>query len=109
MMVMPVGVLDGLSNAERENRIYSRYSDASDAAGHVSVRGLPRLFFRRRNLQIFTSRTDAATVSVLLIDPKLVSGTPRPRFGPGRWARSRRRALPAGDDSGGSTGAASRQ
>jgi hypothetical protein len=107
-MVMPMGVLDGLSNAERENRIYSRYSDASDVGGHMSVRGLPRLFFRRRNLQIFTSRTDAPTVSVLLIDPTLVSGTPRPRFGPGRWSRSRRRALPAGSDPGGSTDATSR-
>jgi hypothetical protein len=84
----PMRLLDGLSNADRENRLYGSYCTASDAGGHVSVRGLARIFVRRRNLQIFTSNPDAATVSVLLAEPKLTSGAHRARFG--RWLDSRR-------------------
>ena len=97
----PIGYLDGLSNADRENRFYRcYYSPASDDGGHVSVRGLARIFFRRRNLQVFTSNADAATISVLLIDPRLISGARRARFGPGLWPGSRRQARRAGGDSG---------
>jgi hypothetical protein len=84
----PIGLLDGLSNADRENRLYGSYCHPSDASGHVSVRGLARIFVRRRNLRIFTSNPDAAAVSVLLTDPKLTPGARRARFG--LWLDSRR-------------------
>ena len=100
MMGQSVGFLDGLSDADRDNRFYWKYSAASDVGGHVSVRGLARIFVRRRNLQVFTSKADAATISVLLIDPKLTSGARRARFGPGLWPGSRRQACRAGQDSG---------
>src|SRR5690348_18244130 len=45
VMSHPIGYLDGLSNADRENRFYwCYYSPASDDGGHVSVRGLARIF-----------------------------------------------------------------
>lgn len=100
MMGQPVGFFDGLSDADRDNRFYWNYSAASDVCGHVSVRGLVRIFFRRRNLQVFTSNADAATISVLLIDPKLTSGARRARFGPRPWPGSRRQARRVGGDSG---------
>jgi hypothetical protein len=86
VMSHPIGYLDGLSNADRENRFYwCYYSPASDDGGHVSVRGLARIFVRRRNLQIFTSDADAARTSALLIDPKLTSRARRARLVAALW------------------------
>ena len=97
----PIGYLDGLSNANRENRFYWRYySPASDDGGHASVRGLARIFVRRHNLQIFTSNADAATTSVLLVDPKLTSRARRDRLVAALWPGSRRQDRRAGRDSG---------
>ena len=92
----PIGYLDGLSNADRENRFYGcYYSPVSDDGGRPSVRGLARIFVRRRNLQIFTSKTDAASASVLQLDPRLMATTRRARLvaalGRGRPARARDR------------------
>ena len=97
----PIGYLDGLSNADRENRFYWRYySPASDDGGHVSVRGLARIFVRRRNLQIFTSDAGAAATTVLLADPALTSRTRRARLVAALWPGSRRQAGRDGADSG---------
>jgi hypothetical protein len=97
----PIGYLDGLSNADRENRFYRcYYSPASDDGGHVSVRGLARIFVRRRNLQIFTSNADAAATSVLLLDPHLSSPGRRARLVAALWPGSRRQARKAVRDSG---------
>ena len=99
----PIGYFDGLSNADRENRFYwCYYSPASDDGGHVSVRGLARIFVRRRNLQIFTSNADAARASALLIDPKLTSRARRARRVATLWPGYRRQARIAGADSGAS-------
>jgi hypothetical protein len=96
-------LLDGLSNADRENRFYwCYYSPESDDGGHVSVRGLARIFVRRRNLQIFTSNADAARASALLIDPKLTSRARRTRLVAALWPCSRRQARMADADSGAS-------
>jgi hypothetical protein len=95
--------LDGLSDADREARFYRYSSTASDVRGRVSVRGLARIFFRRherRDLQVFTSNTDAATVSVLLVDPRFTSGARRARFIHGLWPGSRRPGASAGADPG---------
>lgn len=100
MMGQPVKLLDGLSDADRDNRFYGSFVTASDLCGHVSVRGLARIFFRRRNLQVFTSNADAAKISVLLIDPKLTSGARRARFGLGSWPGPRGQARGIGRDSG---------
>jgi hypothetical protein len=101
VMGHPIGYLDGLSNADRENRFYwNYYSPASDDGGHVSVRGLARIFVRRHNLQIFTSNADAATTSVLLVDPKLTSRARRARLVAALWPGSRRQDRRAGRDSG---------
>ncbi len=100
-MSHPIGYLDGLSNAERENRFYwSYYSPASDDGGHVSVRGLARIIVRRRNLHIFTSNADAARTSALLIDPELTSRARRARLVAALWPGSRRQARMADADSG---------
>lgn len=97
----PIGYFDGLSNADRENRFYwSYYCPASDDGGHVSVRGLARIFARRRQLQIFTSNAGAATTSVLVIDPHLISRGRRGRLVAALWPGSRRRARRAGIDPG---------
>jgi len=97
-----MGSLDGLSDADREARFYSYSATASDVRGRVSVRGLARIVFRRherRDLQVFTSNTDAATVSVLLVDSKFTSGARRARFVRGLWPGSRRQLTSAGADS----------
>ena len=87
MMGQPVTLLDGLSDVDRDTRFYGSFVTASDLRGHVSVRGLARIFFRRRNLQVFTSDAGAATVSVLLIDPRLTSGRRRARLAwPPAWS-----------------------
>jgi hypothetical protein len=100
MIGQPAKLLDGLSDADRDNRYYGSFVTASDLGGHVSVRGLARIFFRRRNLQVFTSNADAAKISVLLIDPKLTSGVRRARFGLGPWPGPRGQARGVGRDSG---------
>jgi hypothetical protein len=103
VMSHPIGYLDGLSNADRENRFYwCYYSPASDDGGHVSVRGLARIFVRRRNLKIFTSDADAARTSALLIDPALTSRARRARLVAALWPGSRRQARRDGADSGAS-------
>jgi hypothetical protein len=99
MMGNPMRSLDGLSDADREARFYWYCSTASDVRRRVSVRGLARIFFRRRDLQVFTSNTDAATVSVLLVDPKFTSGARHARFVHGLWPGSRRPGDSAGADS----------
>jgi hypothetical protein len=99
MMGNPMRSLDGLSDADREARFYWYCSTASDVRRRVSVRGLARIFFRRRDLQVFTSNTDAATVSVLLVDSKFTSGARRARFVHGLWPGSRRPGDSAGADS----------
>jgi hypothetical protein len=97
----PIGYFDGLSNADRENRFYScYYSPASDDGGHPSVRGLARIFVGRRQLQIFTSRTDAAATSILQIDTHLTSRDRRARLVAALRPGSRHQARRAGLDSG---------
>jgi hypothetical protein len=96
-----MGSLDGLSDADREARFYGYSSMASDVRGRMSVRGLARIFFRRnerRDLQVFTSNTDAATVSVLLVNPRFTSGARRARLVHGLWPGSRRQITSDGAD-----------
>ncbi len=100
MIGQPVQLLDGLSDADRDNRFYGSYVTMSDLCGRVSVRGLARIFVRRRNLQVFTSNADAAKISVLQIDPRLTSGGRRARFGRGPRHGPRGQARGAGRDSG---------
>jgi hypothetical protein len=100
-MGQPIGYLDGLSNADRENRFYGcYYRPASDDGGHVSVHGLARIFVRRHHLQIFTSNTHPATTSILAIDPHLTSRGRRGRLTAALWPGSRRQARRAGPDPG---------
>jgi hypothetical protein len=57
---------------------------AADVGGHFPRVGrFARIFFRRRNLQVFASNAGAPRVSVVLIDPKLTAKVRRVRFGPG--------------------------
>lgn len=100
MIGQPVRLLDGLSDADRDSRFYGSFVTASDLCGRVSVRGLARIFVRRRNLQVFTSDADAATISILLIDPRLASGVRRARLGRGPRPGPRGQARGAGTDSG---------
>src|SRR5579862_75072 len=100
MRGQPLGLFGGLSDADRDNRFYGSFVTASDLRGHVSVRGLARIFSRRRNLQVFSSKAGAATISVLLVDPKLISGGRRARFGLGLWPGPRGQARGIGSDSG---------
>jgi hypothetical protein len=102
-----MGSLDGLSDADREARFYGYCSTASDVRGRVSVRGLARIFFGRHDLQVFTSNTDAATVSVLLVNPKFTSGARRARFVHGLWPGARRQVTGTGADSAGADSAVS--
>jgi hypothetical protein len=88
-----VGLLDGFSDADRENRFYVRFGAVWDDGGRFPpVRSLARIFFPRRNLQVFTSNPGAAPISVLLIDPALITGGRRARFGPGLWPGPLRQA-----------------
>lgn len=78
-------VLDGFTDAERNQMLYEYFWAASDTGGHLPpVRGLARIFFRRRNLQVFASDTGAASISILAIDPKLPVKGRRMRLWPGR-------------------------
>lgn len=100
MIGQPVQLLDGLSDADRDNRFYGSFVTASDLCGRVSVRGLARILVRRRNLQVFTSHADAATISVLQVDPRLTSGGRRARLVLGLRPGPRGQARGAGRDSG---------
>ena len=78
-------VFDGFTNAERNQMLYEYFWAASDTGGHLPpVRGSARIFFRRRNLQVFVSDTDAASISVLAIAPKLAVKGRLMRLWPGR-------------------------
>lgn len=102
-MGLPIGYLDGLSNADREHRFYGcYYRPASDDGGHVSVRGLARIFTRRHHLQIFTSNTGPATTSILVLDPHLITRGRRARLAAALWPGSRRQARKTGPDPGAS-------
>jgi hypothetical protein len=97
MTRLQVGFFDGFSDADRENRFYEHFSAVSDVGGRFPpVRSFARIFFPRRKLQVFTSDTGAATVSILLIDPKLTAGVRRVRFGPGLWPGPRRQGRRVG-------------
>ena len=89
-MIYPqVGMLDGFSDADRENRFYARFWTVSDEGGRFPpVRNVARIFFPRRNLQVFTSNAGAAPISVFQIDPKLITRGRRARF----WRGPRRQA-----------------
>lgn len=100
MLGHPMRSLDGLSDADREARFYLHCSTASDVRRRVSVRGLVRIFFGRRTLEVFTSDTNAATVSVLLVDPRFTSGARRAKIVRGLWLGSRRQVTGDGADSG---------
>jgi hypothetical protein len=96
-----VGSLDGLSNAERDTMLYGYFAAAADVGGHFSqVRSFARIFFRRRNLQVYASNAGAPRVSVVLIDPKPTAKVRRVRFGPGFRPGPGLRARRAGRDSG---------
>jgi hypothetical protein len=76
---------DGFTDAERNQMLYEYFWAASDTGGHLPpVRGLARVFFRRRNVQVFASDTGAASISILAIDPKLPVKGRRMRLWPGR-------------------------
>ena len=84
-----MGFFDGFSDADRENRFYECFSAAHDVGGRFPpVRSFARIFFPRRKLQVFTSNEGAATMSILVIDPKLAAGGRRGRF----WRRPRGQA-----------------
>jgi hypothetical protein len=83
-----VGMLDGLSNAERDTMLYGYFLAAADVGGHFPpVRSFARVFFRRRNPQVFASNAGAPRINVLLIDPAEVR---RARFRPGLRRQARR-------------------
>lgn len=78
-------VFDGFTDAERNQMLYEYFWAASDTGGHLPpVRGLARIFRRRRNLQVFASGTGAASISILAIDPKLPVKGRHMRLWPGR-------------------------
>jgi hypothetical protein len=92
-----VGLLDGFTDADRDEMLYEYFWAASEVGGHFPpVRSLVRIFFRRRNLQVFTSNVGAAKISVLQMNPKLTARIRRARFGRG----ARRHARGASRDSG---------
>ena len=90
MTRQPMGLFDGFTNAERDDLLYGYFSAASDVGGHLPpVRGLARIFVRRRKLQVFTSGAGSGrgAVSVLQIDPALISARRRIRLASRRRAR----------------------
>jgi hypothetical protein len=81
MTGQPVGLFDGFTDAARDDMLYGYFSTASDVGGHLPpVRSLARIFVRRRNLEVFLSRMRPATMSVLEIDPALISRRRRVRL-----------------------------
>ena len=89
-----VGLFDGLSNAERDNMLYDYFSAATDVGGHFpTVRSFARVFFRRRNVPVFSSNADAPRINAILTNPKFTAGVRRTRLeaalrpGPRRQAR----------------------
>jgi hypothetical protein len=96
MIRPPVGLLDGFTDADRDNMFYEYFSATSDVGGHLpSVRGSSRIFYRRRELVVFASNAGAAKISAVLTDPRL-TGVRHTRFGPGRWSGRRRQARRVG-------------
>jgi hypothetical protein len=90
MTRQPVRLFDGFTSAERDDRFYGYFSAASDIGGHLPpIRGLGRIFARRRTLQVFVPRPGAAEITVLQIDPALLSGRRRVRLVPGSRRRPR--------------------
>ena len=88
MTRQPMGLFDGFTNAERDDLLYGYFSAASDVGGHLPpARGLARIFVRRRKLQVFTSGAGSGAVSVLQIDPALISARRRVRLASRRRAR----------------------
>lgn len=93
----PVGLLDGFTDADRDNIFYEYFSATSDVGGHLPpVHSFARIFFRRRKLVVFASNAGAAKISVVLIDPKLTGGVRRTRFGRALWPGPRRHARRVG-------------
>ena len=81
-----VGLFDGLSNAERDNMLYGYFSAATDVGGHFpTVRSFARVFFRRRNVPVFSSNADADAprINAILANPKFTVGVRRTRLGAG--------------------------
>jgi hypothetical protein len=96
-----VGLFDGLSSAERDNMLYGYFSAATDVGGHFPpVRSFARIFFWRRNVQVFASNPGAPRISAVLTNPKFSAGVRRARFRPGLRPGPRRQARRAGGDSG---------
>ena len=96
-----VGLADGLSSANQSDMLYGYFSAAADVGGHFPpVHSFAKVFFRRRNVQVFASNAGASRISVGLTDPGFNAGFHRARFLPGFRFGSRRRACRAGRDSG---------
>ena len=77
-----VRMLDGFTNAERDDMLYGYFWAASEVMGPFPpARSLARIFFRRRKLQVFASNAGPAKMSVLTADPALTAGRRRPRLG----------------------------
>src|SRR5579864_3120951 len=84
-----VRMLDGFTNAERDDMLYGYFWAASEVVGPFPpIRSFARFFFRRRKLRVFASNASAAEMSVLTMDPSLTAGDRRVRFRPRPRARS---------------------
>jgi hypothetical protein len=89
MTRQPMGLFDGFTNAERDDMLYGYFSAASEVGGHLPpIRSFARIFVRRRKLQVFMS--SAAEISVLQIDPSLMTRRRRVRLAPRPRRRARR-------------------
>jgi hypothetical protein len=98
-------LFDGFTNAERDDKFYDYFSAASEIGGHLPpIRGFARILVRRRKLQVFVSSPDAAAISVLQIDPALISRRRRVRLIPGSRRRPLTPTAVAPDDPGSSVG-----
>lgn len=90
MTRQPVRLLDGFTNAQRDDMLYGYFAAASDVGGHLPpVRSLARIFVRRRRLQVFVSGAGAGAASVLQIDPALLSRRRRMRLTPSHRGQAR--------------------
>ena len=95
-----VGLFDGLSNAERDNMLYGYFSAATDVGGHFpTVRSFGRIFFRRRNVLVFSSNAGAPRISAVLTNPKFTVGVRLTRLAAGLRPGPRRQARRASRDS----------
>lgn len=89
MTRQPMGLFDGFTNAERDDMLYGYFSTASEVGGHLPpIRSYARIFVRRRKLQVFMS--SAAEISVLQIDPALMTRRRRVRLASCPRRRARR-------------------